>query len=436
MDFVLLLLVTGVMIVRPTDFVPEIGTMPVYQLLIVPSLIVSVGVLLGQLSGPALRERPITVCVLGLMVAVLLSNLANVYFSSVSEQGGEFGKVVLLYLLIAGVVNSRNRLRGLMTCIAMASALETALAVLHYHGMINLPAFDPVGTGFGVDPTMGKTILVRRLCGSGTFHDPNDLSLILSIGVMLSLYALGDRGRGLLRVLWLAPVALFVYALALTHSRGAFLALLGGLLILLVARFGMRRAILLSVAILPAVFALFSGRMTDIGSGTREGTGQLRVQIWMEGLGLFFRSPVFGIGSGKYTELVGKAAHNSFLNAYVELGFFGGVLFLGAFYYAGWRLYRLGRPGAQIANPELRRMRPYLLAALVSYAVGIASMNFTYIVTTYALLGLATAYLHLADPEPPPGVQFDGRLVMRLFAIGTAGLVALYLFATLNVRWG
>ena len=38
-------------------------------------------------------------------------------------------------------------------------------------------------------------------------------------------------------------------------------------------------------------------------------------------------SPIFGIGLNELGTWVGKVAHNSFLGAYAELGFFGGTLF-------------------------------------------------------------------------------------------------------------
>src|SRR5205823_3488992 len=95
----------------------------------------------------------------------------------------------------------------------------------------------------------------------------------------------------------------------------------------------------LAAVVLPALFALFAGRQTDLSAAG--GTGQARIQLWSEGLALFREAPFFGVGQGSYAEHVDQVAHNSFVECYAELGFFGGTLFLGAFFCAVCVLRRL-----------------------------------------------------------------------------------------------
>src|SRR4051794_30680512 len=157
----------------------------------------------------------------------------------------------------------------------------------------------------------------------------------------------GDLRSKASRFLWLAPAALFAYALSITYSRGGFLAFLASMMAFLGTRFGLKRTFPMAVVLLPVIFIAFAGRQTNIS--TTEGTGQDRIHLWAEGLRLFQRSPVFGIGKGQYAEEVGLVAHNSFLHCYVELGFFGGTLFFGAFFCAFWALWRL-RPGSDLRD--------------------------------------------------------------------------------------
>ena len=70
---------------------------------------------------------------------------------------------------------------------------------------------------------------LARLQATGIYGNPNDLSRILVVGILLGLYFLGDRRLGLLRPLWLLPIGLFGLGLHLTHSRGGLMSLLGGL---------------------------------------------------------------------------------------------------------------------------------------------------------------------------------------------------------------
>ena len=434
MNFFFLIMVTWCLFVRPSEIVPQFSVVPLYELMIVPCILLSLDSLLGQFAGESLRRRPVTVCVLGLWLAIVLADLSHFAFETMYDYFIEFGKVVLFYLLVAGLVNTRERLSKLMACIVAASVVVTVLAVLHYHGVIDNPAFEAMDESWLDDPLTGEPIVYRRLCGPGLFHDPNDVSLIHAVNIMFCLYGASDRRRGVLRFAWLLPILLFGYAFTLTHSRGGLIALIAGLLALFVTRLGAVRAGILSAALLPLVFVLIGGRQASIDTGS--GTSQGRIQIWMEGLMLFRGAPLFGIGNGQYGALVGHVAHNSYVQAYTELGLFGGVLFVGAFYYSLTTIFRLCRAGDRVADPELRRMGPYLLAATSSYTAGMLSLSENYLVTTYAILGLATAYIGLTNPDPPlPNTWFDRRMALRLVVVGVVTLVVIFLFTKYTVNW-
>ncbi len=435
MNFFFLIMVTWCLFVRPSEIVPQFSVVPVYELMIVPCIVLSIDSLLVQFTGESLRRRPATVCVLGLWLATILSNLSHFYFEDAYDYLIDFGKAVLYYLLVAELVNTRERISKWVDCVVAASVVVTILAVLNYHGVINHPAFDAMEDWGLDDPRTGEPILIRRLCGPGFFHDPNDVSLIHAVNIMFCLYGASDRRRGLFRLLWLAPILLFGYAFILTHSRGGFIALMAGLLALLVTRFGVVRAATLSAAVLPLVFILFGGRQTSID--TNEGTAQTRIQLWMDGLMLFQGAPLFGLGTERFAGELGHVAHNSYLQAFTELGLFGGILFVGAFYYSLWTTFRLSRPGGLIVDPELRRMGPFLLAAQTSFAAGMLSLSENYNTPTLAMLGLATAYISLANPDPPlPDTDFDRRMAVRMVVAGVVALVAIYFFTKFNVRWG
>ncbi len=132
---------------------------------------------------------------------------------------------------------------------------------------------------------------------------------------------------------------------------------MAGLFLLLRTRFGWRMAVLIGAALLPVLFVFFAGRQTDLS--TSGGTGQERIQLWSEGLVQFRQSPLFGIGRDRFDQEVGLVAHNSYVHAFAELGFLGGMFFVGAFVLALGSLYRLSADGRHILDPDLRRMHPY-----------------------------------------------------------------------------
>ena len=57
-----------------------------------------------QLSAKALEERPVTICVLGLFLAVLLSHLAQLDFVKLADSGYFYFKIVVYYVLFVGLV--------------------------------------------------------------------------------------------------------------------------------------------------------------------------------------------------------------------------------------------------------------------------------------------------------------------------------------------
>jgi hypothetical protein len=456
LGFTLFILVNALLLIRPTDLViPELQDWPLYQIAIVACLVVSYRPVLAQLTIRSLISRPITLCVVGLLLAVVLSHLSHGAAGSARLSGAEFAKHVIYYLLLVGLLNSAGRLRRFLLWLVRFTALLSVLALLQYHGAIDLPALAAYEQRV-VDRETGEELRIARLRGPGIFNDPNDLCLILVMAMAVCLYRLGDcrsvssgshraeplRPAGCALALpngclQLAMLGLFGYTLILTHSRGGFIALLVGLLVFFYTRFGRWKATLLAGVVLPVLFALFAGRQTSIDLTDRGDTSQARIQHWSEGLAAFRGAPVFGTGTETYGEVASAAAHNSFIHCYVELGLFGGTLFLGAFYLALRGLHRFGSRQVHIRDAELRRVRPYLMAIVAAYAACMLSLSRAYITPTYMVLGLAEAYLQMATAAVPLSpARFGARHVVRLVLVSLAFVAASYLFVRLFVRWG
>ena len=431
--FILFLVVTATLFVRPAEIVPELLGLPIYQTLIILCLAVSLPGMVRQPGVQALFTHPATACVLGLLAAVALSHLTHARFAEAGQSGWEFFKVVVYYVLLVGLLRTPGRLRTFLFVLGVLVTALTTVAVLQFHDLINIPTLKALNDR-QTDPVTGLTVLIPRLRSTGLFGDPNDLCLILVAGIPLGLYWLTDRKLGPARYLWAAPVALLAYALFLTQSRGGFLAFLIGLVVFLWARFGWKRAALLAAVALPAALVVFGGRQTDLSA--KENTGLQRVQLWSDALMALRQDPLFGAGHDKFKEQAGLVAHNSYVHCYAELGLAGGTLFVGAFYLGLARLGRLGGRGVRVADPELHRLRPYLFAAAAGYAAGMLTLSNSYTVPTYMVLGLVVAYLGLARTTPPlPSERIDGRLLRRLVVVSVVFLVVAYVFVRIFVRW-
>jgi O-antigen ligase len=430
LGFFLFVVLNGSLFIRPAEVVSSLQGWEIYQYLILVTLAVSFPAVLWQLQPRALEKRPITVFILILLLAVLLSHLVHVRFEEASKGGTDFLKILLYYLLFVGLVTTPRRLRSFLWWMTLFAAACTTLALLNYYHFITLPQIKVTKDGAGIDQKTGMEIIVERLTGTGIFYDPNDFCVLMVVSILLAFYWLTDRPSGLLRILWLGPLALFLYALALTHSRGGMLALLAGLLAFFQARYGWQRAFTVMGVLLPMVLLVFAGRQTDFSATT--GTGQDRIQLWREGMVQFLQSPVFGIGCDHYAIEAGQVAHNSYLHAFTELGFFGGLCFLGAFAFALRSLYFLGRPPVCILDPDLRRLHPYLLGLLAGYAIGMMSLTLVFILPTYTLLGAANVFFDQVRTEPPtPPAHCNARLFLGMARLSLLFLAGMYVFVRL-----
>ncbi len=222
MDFALFILVTAILFIRPSDFIPGPEGANLYLIAIVPCIMLSWHKIVPQLTTAALRQSPLLVFGLGVLLVSVVSNLVYRQFQVGFDFVVAFGKILIFYVLMVAHVNSPSRLRLFLGYLVGIILIPIAVVVLNYHEYIYIESFkvlDDAGSG------------VRRLAGEGNFGDPNDICEIVNCAMIFSLYGLLDRGGGCTRVIWLAPLALFGHALALTHSRGGFLAAVVGVVV-------------------------------------------------------------------------------------------------------------------------------------------------------------------------------------------------------------
>jgi hypothetical protein len=432
--FVLLVIATAVLFARPMDLISWMEVWPLYQIAVLACLALCLPCVLQQMTPESIRSRPITACVLGLLATVLLSELWNRTVGEAWRSTQDFLKLLIDYLLIVGLIDTQRRLRQYLFWLTCFIGFVTALALLQYHGVVDIAAISPYRERqwSDINEETGQPLVLARLCGTGLFENPNDLSRILVIATILCVYWLGEKAMKSFRLVWLGAAGMFGYALSLTYSRGGLLGLAAGMLVLLHARLGGARTLKLAAVVLPALLLLFGGRQTRIS--TEEETAKSRMMLWREGLTAFQESPVIGNGVNSFEEITGGlSAHNSFINSFTELGLIGGTFFCGAFYLAVALPYRLGRSQLLTANPDLDRIRSCVVGILASYIVGMFMSSRNYTAPTFTLLGLGMAYTRTAAQSASvPLPRFDARLICRLTGISSVALCATYVLVRLT----
>jgi O-antigen ligase len=432
--FSVFVLVNILLFTRPAEFFPTLSVLHLYYVSMLLSLLLFAPQMVGQLRGDLARERPITPMVILLLPMIFLTSLGHGYVGLCAEYTLAFFKVALYFLLVMCAVRTPQQLRRFVLWIALCSVIITLVPLLDHHGYISSKALHTL-KDTRVDPDTGKIIRVQRLQSVGIFADPNDLAQMAGTGVLLCVYAVVSTRRWELKTLWAAPIPFMFYSIHLTKSRGGLLAIGAGLAMLFLAHFGIRKSLLLAAVCLPLMAVALGVRSESFS--TEEGSAQSRVRLWSDSLEGLKSNPVIGVGAGAMGEFyMDQVAHNTFLHMFGELGLVGGYAFFGAFYVAVWGLLRAWPPGHQVTDPTLRTLRPFIVAAIATYGMGMMSLSRGYEVPTYTLLGIAAVWLMLAHTRPHlPPLRLDRPLMKQILIAGAAYLVAMHIFVRLSVRW-
>lgn len=189
-----------------------------------------------------------------------------------------------------------------------------------------------------------------------------------------------------LKALAAISAAFTVNAIVLCRTRSAFIGLSVGALVALLAA---PRAKRYRIHVLLVTGALLAFSLTDDNFWKRMGTltsaealdndlaTTSRREIWATSLEIFIDHPM-GIGVGNFQHVIGqynykhrkRSTHNSFVVCFVELGFQGGVVFLGLIVGSIVLIYRTARAADDCDDPLATKMLAYgLLISLVTYSV-------------------------------------------------------------------
>jgi O-antigen ligase len=219
---------------------------------------------------------------------------------------------------------------------------EVAVSGRRQIGLLTAYTLGAYITAFG-------TIMVFRRSGSDAARfaaggaDPNDLAMILALGLPMAWYLGMTYRRPLLRWVCRAYLPIALLAIALTGSRGGMLAGLTALLIVPLAmtlspgRLATAIAMLVVSGTLAMVYvpdkiverlATTGGEVEDLSLGGR-------VKLWKAGIRAFGQHPVTGVGVSGFKTAVDpllgtttQVAHNSFVSVLVEEGVVGFVLYM------------------------------------------------------------------------------------------------------------
>lgn len=407
MAYVCLIAYVVVLYVRPAEVVVSWAGYPVVEVLAGVAVAVAA---FSYLAEPRkFWNLPHDKFVLGVWGAIVVSNLSRGWFGGALLGFTDFLKVAFYYFLIRFAVRTRGQLQGFVRTVIAANVFLAVSGIIQFH------------TGIGLG---GVPLQQGRIQGSGIFNDPNDLALTLVMVVPFLLDEATDTVRGLAnRVVALACLVPVVCAIFYTNSRGGMLGL--GVVLAATAfhRLGRSVGAVAVGVLLAAALAWGPSRLSMLDPA--EESAQMRIHAWRAALTMFLSDPLFGVGYDRFTELHERAAHNSFVHTFAELGMLGAFFWVGMFY---WLV-----KGALLRPPEaapikIDRWGAPILASAMGVLASSCFLSQQYGLVSYTLIGIGASYASMAQaPGGDIELQTSARVVRHLLVITLGGIAVTYL---------
>jgi len=276
----------------------------------------------------------IDVSVIGFMILTLFGGLISLSSESL-KPALLMTCLMMSYFLVAHLPNNRKWLIKCSVGAVLSATVNSIYGIAAYY----------LGIGYSskawIDSEMFDNIAGRAV---STLENPNMLGEYLIIILPIAIAMIFGKGEGLRRLYALICSAIIGVCLILTWSRGAWLALVVALIILILIWH--RRSIWLlfaGIISLPVAVTFLPqsilSRITSIGNMADSSTSY-RVYTWQAAVNMIKNNLFTGIGIGEnawrrvyplYSYMGVEAAphsHNLFFQITLELGLFGLIVFL------------------------------------------------------------------------------------------------------------
>ena len=393
MAFLFLCIYLFFVLIRPQEWaLPQL--IPLRPVLITQVMTISLTVfelLVSRLKIPA-RDQPWWVLISGLFFTITISNIANFHFIDAYDAFIDFGKIYITFILIWTNLNTVKRLEIFSIFLVVLSAFIALHCILLHE----------TGQGFGHAQANQRNIVgdsqqasVSQAAFYGIFGDPNDASQLFVIALPFCIFIILRYKSILLRgffVLQLITLMLGVYA---TESRGGYIAMAIAIFVALRIFLPMRWFILFgafgSFLILAFQPARFSGDIIDASSSSR-------VDYWGQATNAFKSNPLFGVGYQRLPHYLerNKAVHNSFVQAYAEIGVLGYIFWFTALAFTIFSMMRLSKAIAENnQDKSLILWMKCIAPGIIGGSVAGFFLSRAYILPNYIIMAMTAACYQL-----------------------------------------
>jgi probable O-glycosylation ligase (exosortase A-associated) len=392
MPYVALLLFLMLLYLRPADY------FPVLQPFMLTKLAAIVCLVSWFITNQIVERRPFLST---RESRWLFAFLAAIFLSFVSSEDipfsfslffEKFFKIIVLYILITNLSDSRNKVVILIWVLIGLALWNGGLSIQNYF------------SGTRVVGSLGRTSLV------GIMGDPNDLALSLVIVIPFMIGFIINTRSLALKLFLVLGIAELSYAILLTMSRGGLMGWMAVMVSLFL--YGKSRSIQLGLAGMGVLLML--GVVTNsIGlRGDDEGaeeSGESRIWLWTAGVAMAKQSPIWGQGFGNYPRKIvnysdravaNKTAHSIWFLVLGELGLYGLASFVAFILFALCKSLAILQYTEQIRAPSaFRGLMRTAYASLIGFLVCGTFLSQSYEWFLYIIVAIIVVIYENTDPE-------------------------------------
>lgn len=412
----------------------------------VPSLIAAASLLLLALPFAAhlLRRRPIVIApalpyMLLLLAGAILSAIRSASLTEAMSWISVFlTEGLLLFFLVTNVIRTPRVLLRAVWVLLIAGAIMGGLSVFqevthsYSSSFGGFAQIDGQGVVVSTNP-LGNDTRQPRL--SGPIGEQNRFAQVLLVLVPLGVGFAVRRPRGYERLIAAAATGLILAGTLLSYSRGAAVALVGVLLLMLLLRFVRLRTVLAATAaVVLAAFLVAPGFLTRVASlqglealasessgASADGSLQGRAALGLGAWRAFLDHPLTGVGPGLFAADYSATyandtgihhflssskfpAHNLYLGIAADLGLVGLLPFLAILAVTGALLWKQRQRWAGVRD-EYSYLATAMLLSLAAYMGSGIFLHLAYERYFWFLIAIANATVLVLSREAIPAAD-------------------------------
>jgi len=364
------LVLLTLLFLRPAEWVTAIYGWPLVEytmMILLPFWVMT-------LSRKKLLRTPEDICAFLFWIICTLSYL-TVSPIGMYDTAIETGKVLLVYLFVVHVIDSRRKLLGTYVTIVLMLVF------------VALMAQERIKRGEVLYDSIGSFANRNEFAGA--------MTAMLAIATAFLL-----KGKPLMKMLGGIASVVGVIAIMKSNSRGGQLAAMAAVYTIICLRAktpaGRKAMAAGAVVVLLLAFSV-SERLGTITQYRQDASAMGRVYAWREAFWAFMQNPLLGVGYYNFTETYGTLdTHSSFMRALAELGGLGLMIYVGLIFSSLRNAYRAAM-SAQ--NPTTRMLATGMTGLLVGHLVASLTMTHLYYAFVHVEFALASALRLIVDRE-------------------------------------